>query len=204
MTREKSLWQLQTERNPGHSDWFIQRFKTMEAEGKDIWGEARVADAMVPRGAKILDAGSGSGRIGGYLHRAGHDVTGVDIDPILVAESQRVYPEATWIAADLTDLADVVDIADAETQGFDLVVSGGNVMPFLAPSTRVPVLENIRAVLKPGARAVIGFGAGRGYEFTDFLDDAKAAGLSVANLYSTWELHPFTEESGFLVAVLSK
>lgn len=204
MTREKSLWQLQTERNPGHSDWFIQRFKTMEAEGKDIWGEARVADAMVPRGAKILDAGSGSGRIGGYLHRAGHDVTGVDIDPILVAESQRVYPEATWIAADLTDLADVVDIADATANGFDLVISGGNVMPFLAPSTRVPVLENIRAVLKPGAHAVIGFGAGRGYEFTDFLDDAKAAGLSVANLYSTWELHPFTEESGFLVAVLSK
>lgn len=204
MTREKSLWQLQTERNPGHSDWFIQRFKNMEAEGKDIWGEARVADAMVPRGAKILDAGSGSGRIGGYLHRAGHDVTGVDIDPILVAESQRVYPEATWIAADLTDLADVVDIADATADGFDLVISGGNVMPFLAPSTRVPVLENIRAVLKPGARAVIGFGAGRGYEFTDFLDDAKSAGLTIDNLYSTWELHPFVDEATFLVAVLSK
>jgi hypothetical protein len=49
---------------------------------------------------------------------------------------------------------------------------------------------------------VIGFGAGRDYEFGEFLDDAAAAGFAHELLLSTWDLRPFTEDSDFLVAVL--
>jgi hypothetical protein len=50
---------------------------------------------------------------------------------------------------------------------------------------------------------VIGFGAGRDYEFDQFFDDAAAAGLRADLLLSTWDLRPFTDGADFLVAILS-
>ena len=57
--REKSLWLVRKESNPNHSQWYIDRFKAMEAEGNDMAGESRLVNALASRGAKILDAGSG-------------------------------------------------------------------------------------------------------------------------------------------------
>ena len=205
--REKSLWQVQTERNPGHSQWYIQRFKTMAEQGNDIWGEARLIDALSPREAKILDAGCGPGRIGAYLQERGHRVTGVDIDPQLIAEATRVCPDAQWVTADLTDLREALGYAANATftdDGFETIVCAGNVMTFLAPSTRAAVLENFAATLTDTGRAVIGFGAGRGYDFEEFFADAAAAGLHVQQRFATWELHPFTQDSTFLVAFLTR
>lgn len=199
--REKSLWQIQTERNPGHSDWYIQRFKSMQESGQDIYGEARLIDAILPREARILDAGSGPGRLGTYLHRAGHRVIGVDIDPQLIAEAQRVCPDAMWITADLTDLPQAL-AAKSDDVDFDAIICAGNVMTFLAESTRLPVLKNFRAALADEGRAVIGFGGGRGYEFEQFFTDVEEAGLTVEHKFSTWDLRPFTPESNFLVVVL--
>ena len=54
----KSQWTRNLERNPGHSQWYIERWERMRAEGKDIDGEARLIDALAPRGALVLDAGS--------------------------------------------------------------------------------------------------------------------------------------------------
>ena len=51
------------------------------AEGRDIYGEARLIDAMAERGSNILDAGCGPGRHSRYRHDAGHRVVGVDVDP---------------------------------------------------------------------------------------------------------------------------
>jgi hypothetical protein len=81
-------------------------------------------------------------------------------------------------------------------------VSAGNVMSFLAPTTRVQVLTRLRAHLAADGRAVIGFGAGRGYAFGQFLDDAAEAGFTPDLLLSTWDLRPFTEDSDFLIALL--
>ena len=53
-------------------------------------------------------------------------------------------------------------------------------------------------------RAIIGFGAGRGYEFSEFLADLEAAGLTLGLALSTWDLRPFTADSDFLVAVCER
>ena len=91
---------------------------------------------------------------------------------------------------------------DVPGKGFDLVVCAGNVMAFTAPGTRVEILRRMRAHLAGGGRVVIGFGAGRDYEFTDFLADAASAGLTPDLLLATWDLRPFTDDADFLVAVL--
>ncbi|CAM3867299.1 class I SAM-dependent methyltransferase [Mycobacterium frederiksbergense] len=196
---EQSIWMQKVAADPGHSQWYIDRFRAMEHAGKDLAGEARFIDAMAERGARILDAGCGPGRVGGYLAAAGHDVVGVDVDPALIAAAEQDHPGPRWLVGDLAEL----DLpARGVAEPFDLIVSAGNVMTFLAPSTRTQVLSRLRAHLGTGGRAVIGFGAGREYEHTEFLDDAAHAGLVPDLLLSTWDVRPFTEGSDFLVAIL--
>ena len=196
---EQSLWMQKVEADPGHSQWYIERFRALARDGEDIVGEARLIDAMAARGARILDAGCGPGRIGGYLAAAGHDVVGVDVDPALIAAAEADHPGPRWLVGDLADL----DLpARGIPEPFDLIVSAGNVMTFVAPSTRVQVLSRLRAHLADDGRVVIGFGAGRDYEFNQFFQDASQAGLTPDLLLSTWDLRVFTDKSDFLVAVL--
>jgi SAM-dependent methyltransferase len=171
----------------------------MAAEGKDLDGEARFVDAMVPRGARVLDAGCGPGRVGGRLAELGHDVVGVDIDPVLIAAAETDHPGPVWLARDLA----VLDLpADGIEQPFDVIVSAGNVMTFLDPATRHDVLARLAAHLAPQGRLVIGFGGGRGYEFDEFFADVAAVGLRPEVSLSSWDLRPFDAASTFLVAVL--
>jgi SAM-dependent methyltransferase len=196
---EQSIWMQKVAADPGHSSWYIERFRAMARAGDDLVGEARLVDAMAPRGAHILDAGCGPGRVGGYLATVGHRVVGVDVDPALIAAAEQDYPGPRWLVGDLAEL----DLpARGIAEPFDVIVSAGNVMAFLAPSTRGQVLSRLRAHVADDGRAAIGFGAGRDYAFADFLGDAAAAGFAPDLLLSTWDLRPFTDDSGFLVAIL--
>jgi SAM-dependent methyltransferase len=192
-------WEQMVREDPEHSTWFVERFRSMAAAGADLAGEARLMDALLPRGSRVLDAGCGSGRVGAALHAAGHVVVGVDVDPVLVAAAEEDFPGPRWIVADLATL-DLPSLGIAEP--FDGIVSAGNVMPFMAPSTRLDALRRLRSHIAPDGRAAIGFGAGRGYGFDEFLADAEAAGWAPDLLLSTWDLRPFTADADFLVAVL--
>jgi len=196
---EQSIWMQKVAADPGHSQWYIERFRSMARAGDDLAGEARFVDAMVPRGARILDAGCGPGRLAGYLAEAGHLVVGVDVDPALIEAAEQDYPGPRYVVGDLAEL----DLpARGIVEPFDVIVSAGNVMAFLAPSTRAQVLSRLRAHVADDGRVVIGFGAGRDYQFAEFLNDAADAGLAPDLLLSTWDLRPFTDESDFLVALL--
>ncbi|WP_318243948.1 MULTISPECIES: class I SAM-dependent methyltransferase [Oerskovia] len=192
-------WEQKTAVNPSHSTWYVERFRAMAAQGADLAGEARLVDAMVPRGARILDAGSGPGRVGAELAARGHVVVGVDVDPVLIEAAETDHPGSTWLVGDIAEL-DLPAAGVAEP--FDVIVCAGNVVTFLAPGTEVEVLRRFRAHLAPGGRAVVGFGAGRGYAFDAFFADAAEAGLEVQLKLSTWDLRPFAEDGDFLVAVL--
>lgn len=197
---DPSRWVEITRDNPDHSSWYVERFRTMAAAGDDLDGESRFIDAMVARGARILDAGCGPGRVGSALARAGHEVVGVDVDPVLIAAAEQDHAGPRWLVGDLAEL----DLpARGLTEGFDAIVCAGNVMPFLAPSTRVTVLERFRRHLRPGGRVAVGFGAGREYDFDEFLADAERAGLDAGVILESWDLRPFTPTSEFLVAILT-
>lgn len=196
----ENRWLQKIAENAGHSQWYVERFRTMAAEGADLDGEGRLIDAMAPRGARILDAGCGPGRTGGYLHRAGHVVVGVDLDPVLIAAAEEDHPGPTWLVGDLSEL----DLpARGIAEPFDLIVSAGNVMAFLDPATRRAVLTRLGQHLAVDGRAVIGFGADRDYPFDEFFGDCTSAGLEVQQRFATWDLRPFDEHSSFLVAVMA-
>ncbi len=196
---ETSIWMQKVAADPGHSHWYIERFRAMARGGDDLAGEARFVYAMAPRGARILDAGCGPGRVGGYLAAAGHQVVGVDVDPALIEAAEQDNPGPQWLVSDLAEL----DLpARGITESFDIIVSAGNVMTFLAPSTRVQVLSRLRSHLRSNGRAVIGFGAGRDYEYSQFFNDAADAGFTPDLLLSAWDVRPFSDDSEFLVALL--
>ena len=183
--------------NPNHSEMYAQRWRNFVAEGKDIDGEARLIDAMSPRAARILDAGCGTGRVGGYLAARGHTVVGVDLDPVLINYAKTDFPDAEWHVGDLCT-------GTVPGDNYDIVVSAGNVMGFLPVAGRLPALQGIADSLAPHGRAVIGFSTGRGFFFDEFFALAEQAGLQQSINFSSWECHPFTKGSDFLVAVLAK
>ena len=196
---EHRTWTEIVRDNPDHSRWYVERFRTMAAEGRDLDGEARMVDAMLDRSSRVLDAGCGGGRLGGYLHRAGHTVVGVDIDPVLIEAAEEDHPGPTWLVGDLASLNLAERGVDAD---FDVVVSAGNVMTFVDPASRVQVLRRLDQHLAADGRLVVGFGAGRGYGFDEFLEDAASVGLTPELLLASWDLRPFRDDPDFLVAVL--
>jgi SAM-dependent methyltransferase len=193
-------WLRMIAENPGHSEWYIERFRSMAASGHDLDGEARFVDAIAPRQARILDAGCGPGRVGSRLAALGHDVVGVDVDPALIAAAETDHPAGTWLTRDLASLDLTVD---GISEPFDVIVSAGNVMTFLDPLTRRDVLHRLAAHLAPHARLVVGFGAERGYPFERFFADTDSVGLCSDLTFSTLDMRPFDPTSTFLVAVLT-
>lgn len=199
MNHPPGAWQERVARDPGHSARYAERFRQLAAQGHDLYGEARLVDAMAGRGAAILDAGCGPGRHAGYLHRAGHRVVGVDVDPTLIAIAQADAPGPLYVVADLVDY----ELPDGAPAAFDMILSAGNVLTFLHPDTRVRALQGFATRLAPSGRAVVGFGAGRGYPFEEFLADAETAGLAPQARFATWDLRPFTPDADFQVAILA-
>lgn len=197
---EENLWLATMRANPEHSKSFAQRWRSLAQDGNDIFGEARTIDAMAQRGSRILDAGCGTGRVGGWLEAQGHEVVGVDLDAHLIEVAAQDYPEAQWCVGNLADFE--LPEATEGNEKFDLIVSAGNVVTFLSGAERLPTLENLREHLAPEGRMVIGFGAGRGYTFDEFEADAKLASLEIQQRYSTWNFHPPADD--FLVAVLGR
>ncbi|MFE9657755.1 class I SAM-dependent methyltransferase [Micromonospora sp. NPDC006431] len=190
-----------TDTQPGHSQWYIDRFRRLTAEGADLAGEARLLDALVPPHARILDAGSGTGRVGAALAARGHRVVGVDADPALIEAAQADYPGPRWLVGDLAEL----DLAaQGEPEPFDAALCAGNVMTFVAPGTERAVLSRIAAHVHPDGLVVVGFGTDRGYPLADFDDDAVAAGLRLEHRFATWDLRRWQEDADFAVTVLRK
>jgi SAM-dependent methyltransferase len=187
-------------------------FAQLVADGADIEGEARLADVLVGRGAAVLDAGSGMGRVGAALVRRGHRVVGVDLDQELLAQSRATYPDLALVESRLDDLtADRLSAAGHPTS-YDLIVCVGNVMVLLAPHTERTVLARLGALLAPEGRILVGFSlsgapapTSRNYEADEFAADCAAVGLEVESRFASYDLRPFVEgSSDYAVHVLRR
>ncbi len=149
-----------TDTGPEHSQWYVERFRKMAADGVDLAGEARLLDAMVVPRARILDAGCGPGRVGAALATRGHVVLGVDVDPELIAAARADHPGPTWLVADLAEL----DLpARGHPELFDAAILAGNVLAFVGPGTERAVLSHIGRHIRPDGVVVAGFGTDHGY-----------------------------------------
>lgn len=188
--------------------YYGRTFAELVASGGDVEGEARLADALVPRGARILDVGSGMGRVAAALAARGHDVVAVEPDDALVEQSRRTYPEVEVVHADVLGLTRTELAAHGRPDEFDLVVCVGNVLVFLAEGTERQVLAHLASLLAPGGRVLAGFhlsggpAIARDYAVEEFVADVESAGLRVDLRAGSYELHPPSEE--YAVWLLSR
>jgi 2-polyprenyl-3-methyl-5-hydroxy-6-metoxy-1,4-benzoquinol methylase len=186
-----------TEYDEGHSAWYIDRFRRLAAAGDDLDGEARFVDAMLRRGARVLDAGCGPGRVGAALHARGHSVVGVDVDAALIEAAQADHPAPQWLVGDLASL-------ELTEEPFDVAVLAGNVLVFVAPGSERAVLERVAAHVRPDGAVVTGFATDRDYGVADLDRDADVVGLAVEHRFATWDLRPWRPDAGWAVTVLRK
>lgn len=185
MTHPPTRWELAVEDNRSYGETFALRV----VEGADVAGEARLADTLVPRGARILDIGSGMGRVSAALKARGHTVVATEPDPELRAQSQATYPDLEVLPHE------ALRLDPAEVGSFDLVLLVGNVMIFLGEDTEQAVLGRVRALLGPAGRALVGFNltaakpGSRTYPAAEFTADVTASGLRIVHRFGSYELH---------------
>ncbi|UUZ57819.1 class I SAM-dependent methyltransferase [Nocardioides sp. B-3] len=195
MTLPPTRWELAGEGNRGYG----QHFAALLAEGADVAGEARPADALVGRHARILDVGSGMGRISAALTARGHDVVATEPDPALREQSQSTYGDVPVLPHEA--------LAIPQLEPFDLIVVVGNVMVYVAEDTERAVLAHLRSLLAPGGRIPVGFhltgtkNGSRVYPADEFVADVTVAGLSVDWRFGSYELHAPNDD--YAVWVLS-
>jgi len=177
------------------------RFGAMIAAGEDVDGEARLADALLPRGGRVLDAGAGMGRVGGALAARGHDVRAIEPDATLVMQAREIFPELAIERRDILELRP----ADGPV---DLVVCVGNVMIFLAEGTERAALGAMASVLGVHGRILVGYHLqdppkhARVYPPAEFEADVAAAGLRVDVRLGGYDLRPADDD--YAVWILSR
>lgn len=197
-----SRWEELTGGTSGED--YAARFAALAGSGKDMHGEARLCAALVPAGARVLDAGCGTGRVMIRLAELGYDCVGVDRDASMLAVARRQAPQLPWFQADLAtfDPAELHVGAD-----FDLVVAAGNIFPLLAAGTESAAIKCLAAALRPGGLMVAGFGLDEAHlpvppaiTLPEYDAYCAAAGLTFADRFSTWDAHPY-EGGGYAVSV---
>jgi SAM-dependent methyltransferase len=170
-------------------DEYDKRWQELAASGVGVHGEAELIEALLhdSGGARVLDAGCGTGRVAIELAARGFSVVGMDADPSMLRAARDKAPQLRWIEADLVDTDAHLD------ETFDLVALAGNVMIFLARGTEAAVLAQLAARLEPGGLLVAGFQLSAGRLTTQRYDDlAAAAGLELVDRWATWDREPFT------------
>lgn len=195
-------WTELAEKTSGED--YAARFAALARSGEDVHGEARFCAALVPPGARVLDAGCGTGRVMIRLVELGYDCVGVDLDASMLAVARKQAPGLPWFQH---DLAEFEPAPLGITAGFDLVVAAGNVFPLLAPGTETTVLENLSAALCPGGLLVAGFGLDEahlpvppGLTLSEYDDCCAAAGLTLVDRFATWDADPY-DGGGYAVSV---
>ncbi|GAA1476681.1 hypothetical protein GCM10009623_11270 [Nocardioides aestuarii] len=195
--RPPTRWALAGDGTSGYG----RCFGRLVADGTDVDGEARLADSLLARGGRVLDLGSGMGRVAAALAARGHDVVATEPDEALRAQSRATYPDLEVLPHEALAL-------DAEEVGrFDLVVAVGNVMVYLGEGTERAVLSHVRSLLAPGGRVLVGFhprsgpAGARDYAPDELAEDARSSGLRVDHRFGSYELHPPADD--YCVFVLS-
>ena len=184
-----SRWLDETGGTRGAS--YDEAFRELAASGADVHGEAAYVAALVPPGARVVDAGCGTGRVAVELARRGYDVLGLDSDPSML-EVARAHPGVRW---ELDDLA-----TSTRTLAADLVVAAGNVVVFLAEGTELQVLQRLGSWLLPGGLLVSGWRTDR-LAPADYDAWCAFAGLEPVVRHSTWDGEPWREDADWCVAV---
>lgn len=111
---------------------------------------ADVAD-VAPVGGRVLEVGCGPGRLSHRLARLGLDVTGLDLDPVMIERARTNADRSSDGRAASFVVGDVASLPFPDAS-VDLVVSTLSMHHWADPAAG---LAEIHRVLRPGGRALV-------------------------------------------------
>lgn len=98
----------------------------------------------LPTAGRVLDVGCGTGRYCGSLAATGRACVGIDLDPGMVAEAERLHPGGDF------RIMSMEEIGLLAAGGYTGVFCIGNVLPHLPADRLATFLLNVRRLLAPG------------------------------------------------------
>jgi SAM-dependent methyltransferase len=102
----------------------------------------------------VVEVGCGPGRVAGYLHGLGVDVSGLDLSPEMVAVARRMFPHLRFDVGAMAAL----DLPDGGLRGLVAWYSVIHTPPELLPG----VFAEFHRVLAPGGYLELAFQVGEG------------------------------------------
>ena len=100
--------------------------------------------ARLPSAGRVLDIGCGTGRYCGSLARTGRTCLGIDLDPGMIAEAERLNPGGAF------RILGMDEIGLLPAGRFTGVFCIGNVLPHLPAARLAPFLMDVWNLLAPG------------------------------------------------------
>lgn len=106
----------------------------------------RHADALSTR---VLEIGSGAGRLTGHLAEIAEHATALDVSPHMLEALQASYPTVETQQGDLRDLGSFAN------GSFEAIVAGFNIADILDDRERADLLDAIHRILTPAGLLII-------------------------------------------------
>jgi SAM-dependent methyltransferase len=179
-TEEKVQWVYNSQNNQELAERYDVWAKDYDRDLLETFGRTLNDPSIqqvvkyVPKNARLLDAGAGTGLVGEYLHQQGYtNLTAIDISEGMLAEARKrnVYTELHQMV-----LGEPLAFAD---DSFDAIISIGVFTVGHAPSRS---FDELIRISKPGGKIVFTMRTNF-YESSDFKE--KFAALETA---LKWEL----------------
>ncbi len=201
-----------------HPEAFLPWMKQLnEIASEQVDGlDTIFARHRVPEGGRVLDLGSGLGRISIGLAKAGYNVVGVDISPFYVklakrwAEEEGVSNKARFYKIDSRRVSGLSDIIKHK---FDAIISIATSIGFYGREADMKIFRQMSKSANPGAVLVIET-ANRDYLVRHFQDhgiaerdgivwyDSRRLNLESSFMENTWKFYRRMRRSLRLIADL--
>lgn len=141
-------------------------------------------------GAKILDAGCGSGRDSEKLRSNGLEVTGIDISRGLIKEARKRYPDVDFVIGNLLNLP-------FNEVGFDGVWAQASLVHLESPDDTNKALNEFHRVLKSGGMLHVFVKQMMRTEKTQVVSDEISNHDRFFQYYTKDEISRMLQENGF-------
>lgn len=148
-------WQLPTGVDRGlwdylHSGDMVRGYDAQMAESPLARADVAFCEETFPTPGRLLDLGCGTGRLCAHFAAKGFDCVGVDLSDEMLAKARETAPTATFVKANLVDLAGLTD------QSFDYAACLFSTLGMVrGGENRTAALRSAERVLKWGGKFVL-------------------------------------------------